>query len=134
MAGLGACLGVITLMARIWGSRIELNANNLTVVNPVLTYKIPYGAVKEVRGGGGASLNMALDDGGEVYSTAFGGSVIDGFVNSSGRAAEVVRKTVKERRGRSGGSVERRLTHPIPSTCCLVGSIACWVAAGVLGV
>ncbi|WP_353940129.1 hypothetical protein ABII15_00060 [Streptomyces sp. HUAS MG91] len=134
-AGLAACLFVIALSRRIMGSHIVLGSSALTVVNPLITFTVPYGAVTEVRGGGGETLNLVTRAGDEIYCTAFGGSIIDRFVSSADRACERIERQI--RRGRKGSRqapVTKKFTVSWIADGCALGAVVCAVMAGVLGV
>ncbi|MEV7087926.1 hypothetical protein AB0O07_18890 [Streptomyces sp. NPDC093085] len=106
----------------------------MTVVNPLVTYTVPYGAVTEVRGGGGETLNLVTRTGDEIHCTAFGGSVIDSFVGSAARSAERIEQRVKRRRKTAPqAQMTKKLTVSWIADVCTVGATACVITAAALG-
>lgn len=85
-----SCLGLVVLARRIMGSRLVLGKSALTVVDPLRVHHVPYPAIREVSGEGGA-LVIELTDGEELRPVAFGASLVDQFVGSSKRAAREIR-------------------------------------------
>ncbi|MEU9401502.1 hypothetical protein [Streptomyces sp. NPDC048242] len=134
----GSCLLTVAVGRRIMGSRVVLGPSALTVVNPLVTYTVPYGSIAEIRGGGGATLNLVTGTGEEIYCTGFGGSVIDAFVRSADRAAERIERRLGRgrRRGnvKSSAAVTKRLTMAWIADVCGIGAVACAITAGVVGV
>ncbi|MER7199919.1 hypothetical protein CG723_45245 [Streptomyces sp. CB01635] len=134
-SGVAACLFTIALVRRLLGSRIVLDSSAVEIVNPLVTYRVPYSSVAEIRGGGGGTLNLVTRAGDEIYSTGFGGSLIDNFVGSTGRAAERIEQRVRRgRRVTQQGSVTKKFTVSWIADFCTAGAIICAVTAGVLGV
>ncbi|MEU6243062.1 hypothetical protein [Streptomyces sp. NPDC047024] len=136
IAAAGSCLFTVAVGRRIMGSRVVLGPSALTVVNPLVTYTVPYGSVAEIRGGGGATLNLVTGTGEEIYCTGFGGSVIDAFVRSADRAAERIEQRLGRRRrnAKSGPGVTKRLTVEWVADVCGIGAVVCAITAGVMGV
>jgi hypothetical protein len=135
ISGVAACFFAIAVTRRIMGSRIVLGSSALTVVNPLITYTVPYGAVAEVRGGGGETLNLVTQRGDEIYCTGFGGSFIDSFVKSADRAAKRIEQQVRRRRGATQRThVTKKLTVSWVADVCAIGAIVCAVTAAIVGV
>ncbi|MCX4571850.1 hypothetical protein OHB41_01260 [Streptomyces sp. NBC_01571] len=134
MIGLAACLFTIALGRRIMGSRIGLGASAVTVVNPLITYTVPYGTVAEVRGGGGGTLNLVTRAGDEIYCDGFGGSVIDSFIRSTDRAAERIEQHVRRgRRSAQQAKVIKRFTISWVADVCTIGALICIITGGIVG-
>ncbi|MFE7048081.1 hypothetical protein ACFVAM_06915 [Streptomyces californicus] len=130
LTGIAACLGTIVLTRRITASRIVLEASELRVVNPIFTYRIPYHQVMEVDTSQNGTLTVYTFDGSEVYSTAFGGSLLDHFIGTSDRAVAQIKETVRERRvPRTKEESRRTLTVSWIADFCLLGTIGVVVAA-----
>ncbi|WP_329539358.1 hypothetical protein [Streptomyces sp. NBC_01358] len=135
LPGAAACLFMIALSRRVMGSHIRLGSSFVTVINPLVTYSVPYDAVAEVRGGGGGTLNLITRTGDAIYSTGFGGSIIDNFVGSADRAVARIEKQVgRGRRGAKGAQVTKGFTVSWVADVCAVGAMVCAVAAGILGI
>ncbi|MFF0965509.1 hypothetical protein ACWDQO_06870 [Streptomyces sp. NPDC003703] len=135
ISGVAACFFTIALTRRIMGSRIVLGSSALTVVNPLITYTVPYRAVAEVRGGGGETLNLVTQQGDEIYCTGFGGSLIDSFVKSADRAAECIEQQVRRRRrATEKAQVTKKLTVSWIADVCTVGAVVCLITAAFVGV
>ncbi|MFC9500718.1 hypothetical protein [Streptomyces sp. NPDC056982] len=133
-SGVAACFFTIALCRRLLGSRIVLGSSAVTVVNPLITYRVPYTAIGEVRGGKGGTLNLVTRTGDEIYSTGFGGSITDYFVGSTECAADRIEQRVKTRlKSRQQGLVEKKFTVSWIADFCAVGVVVCVILAGVLG-
>lgn len=129
--GLGVmavCLITIAIIRRIMGSRIDLAESEIRVVNPLVTHVIPLRSLRSVVGGGG--LTVTTMDGGEITSTAFGGSVVDHFVGTAERAAERISARM-QRAPRKGGFAPavKRYTTAWIADACVLGAVACAVLA-----
>ncbi|MER6442256.1 hypothetical protein ABT275_38880 [Streptomyces sp. NPDC001185] len=132
--GLAACLFTIALTRRIMGSRIVLSASAVTVVNPLITYTVPYATVAEVRGGGGGTLNLVTRTGDEIYCTGFGGSVIDSFIGSADRAVERIEPRVRHaRRSTQQAQMAQRFTISCVADVSTIGGLICVITGGILG-
>ncbi|MFE6699883.1 hypothetical protein [Streptomyces sp. NPDC057718] len=130
LSGVAACLGTMVLVRRILASRIVLGDSELKVVNPVFTYQIPYRLVVEVDTSKDGTLTVHTSEGEEIYSTAFGGSLLDHFVGSSDRAVARIKETVRQRRSpRTEAQARRTLTVSWVADFCLLGTIGVAVAA-----
>ncbi|MFJ9182285.1 hypothetical protein ACIRQO_04310 [Streptomyces anulatus] len=130
LTGIAACLGTIVLVRRIAASRIELGESELKVVNPVFTYRIPYRMVTEVDTSQDGTLTIHTSEGGEIYSVAFGGSLLDHFIGTSDRAVARINETVRRRRSpRTEGPSRRTVTVSWIADFCLLGTIGVAVAA-----
>lgn len=130
LSGVVAALGTIALIRRIGASRVILGKSELKMVNPLFTYRIPYHHVMEADTSGGGTLTVRTFDNEEFYSAGFGGSLLDHFIGSSGRAAERINETVRKRRvPRTEEQPRRTLTISWIADLCLFGAIcvAGWV-------
>jgi hypothetical protein len=134
-SGVAACFFTIAFCRRLFGSRIVLGSSGVTVVNPLITYQVPYTAIGEIRGGNGGTLNLVTWTGDEIYSTAFGGSITDYVVGSTERAADRIEKRVKTRRtSTQQGLVEKKFTTSWIADFCAVGGVVFVILAGALGI
>jgi hypothetical protein len=135
ISGVAACFFAIAVIRRIMGSRIVLGSSALTVINPLISYTVSYGAVAEVRGGSGETLNLVTQGGEEIYCTGFGGSFIDSFVKSADRAAKRIEQQVRRRRGAAQQPhVTKKFTVSWIADVCTIGAVVCAVTAAVVGV
>lgn len=124
LTGIAACLGTIVLVRRIGTSRIVLGESEPKVVNPVSTYRIPYRLVTEVDTSQDGTLTIHTSEGGEIYSVAFGGSLLDHFVGSSDRAVARIKESVRQRRSpRTEEQSRRTLTVSWIADFCLLATI-----------
>ncbi|MCX4547304.1 hypothetical protein OG204_30505 [Streptomyces sp. NBC_01387] len=132
--GVAVSLFVIALIRRIMRSRIALSSVTVTVINPLMTHTVPYNSIIEVRGGNGGTLNLVTREGKEIYSTAFGGSVIDTFVGSANRAAERIEWHMKKRRkGAVPPPFSTRFTiSPVADACFFIALVFA-IIGGILG-
>ncbi|MDT0494858.1 hypothetical protein RM717_30640 [Streptomyces griseus] len=119
--------GTIFFILRVARARIVLADVNILVINPVFTYEVPYGAVRSVREENTLILVTKVD--GAVYSAAFGSSVIDHFVRSTGRAVDAVDRRVRAFRGGGEGRVVKRMTRAWVTDLFGLGALICGVAA-----
>ncbi|MFE3389655.1 hypothetical protein [Streptomyces anulatus] len=130
LAGVAAALGTIVLTRRIGASRIMLGKSELIVVNPVFTYRIPYRLITEVDTSQDGTLTIHTAEGGEIYSIAFGGSLLDHFIGSSDRAAARIKDIVRQRRSpRTEAQARRTLTVSWIADFCLLATIGVAVTA-----
>ncbi|MGW1298159.1 hypothetical protein [Streptomyces sp. NPDC002533] len=130
LSGVAAALGTIVLTRRIMASRIVLEKSELKVVNPLITYRIPYHLVMEVDTSQGGTLTVHTFEGEEIYATAFGGSLLDHFIGSSDRAAARIKEIVRQRRSpRTEAQARRTLTVSWIADFCLLGAICAAVWA-----
>ncbi|MCZ4604353.1 hypothetical protein O3S80_11425 [Streptomyces sp. Lzd4kr] len=135
LIGVAACLGVISLTRRIMGSRIILGKSSVIIVNPLAAYIVPYVEVAQVGGGDSGTLTIITRQGNEIYSTGFGGSFIDHFVGSTGRAAERIEARIKRpRRGVGHSEMKKQFTVSWIADFCTVGVVVCGLMAAVVGV
>ncbi|MGW4722390.1 hypothetical protein [Streptomyces sp. NPDC004291] len=127
------CLVTIALIRRVLCSRIVLGADALRVVNPLMTYVIPYRLVSEVGTSKDGTLTVRTTEGGEVYATAFGGSLLDHFVGSADRAVVRVREVVRQRRNQRGAEEEARkfVTVSWIADLCLLIAVGLAVATAI---
>ncbi|MFD0421507.1 hypothetical protein [Streptomyces parvus] len=110
--------------------RIVLGESELKVVNPLFTYRIPYHLVMEVDTSKGGTLTVHTFEGGEIYATAFGGSLLDHFIGSLDRAAARVKEIFRQRRSpRTEAQARRTLTVSRIADFCLLATIGVAVAA-----
>ncbi|GAA1377357.1 PH domain-containing protein [Streptomyces beijiangensis] len=137
LAGSATAFIAVTVARRILGSRIILG-DRVTVVNPLITYRMPYRAIREVSTNRSGTLTLMGADGEPVYASAFGGSLLDSFVGSTDRAVERInaaRRAGTSRRTEPGATVKNHgMTHAWTADVFLALAIACAVAAVVIGV
>ncbi|MER8073795.1 hypothetical protein ABTZ59_36865 [Streptomyces sp. NPDC094034] len=134
LAGVAVSLGMITIAHRIWGSRILLEESSLTIVNPLVTYTIPYKMITNVTSSGNGTLTIATRQGIEIRSTGFGGSIIDHFVGSTERAAKRVTTRLKRQHRESEQvMMTTRFTVVWIADLCAVGALTCATVAGLIG-
>ncbi|MEU0413581.1 hypothetical protein ABZ307_38120 [Streptomyces griseorubiginosus] len=135
LLGVAACFFVIMLAQRFMGSRIVLNSSTVTIVNPVMNYRIPYGAVSSVHGGGGGTLILATREGKEIYAVGFGGSMIDGIFKTTDKSIERIEMRIRKKRG-SGQNVQTVKSFRVSwiADFCTVGALTCVVIAGIIGI
>ncbi|MGY1452400.1 hypothetical protein [Streptomyces sp. SS8] len=134
-----AMFGTIVFIRRIAESRIVLGREALAVVNPLMTYEVPYTAVSRVGSDGGGTLTVETVDGEVVQSTGFGGSLVDHFVGTTDKAVERVRLRLP---GRPPGHrktkelpappVRRRMTRSWPTDIFLAAAVVCAACAGAV--
>ncbi|WP_328383702.1 hypothetical protein OHS81_07710 [Streptomyces sp. NBC_00400] len=131
--GLTASFATIFLVQRICRTRVLIVGDEVCVVNAVFEYTVARGAVAQVLVDMGGSLKLKTVSGEEVYVGAYSGSLIDHFVGSSDRAADVIRQHVKVKTKAPRGSVVRRgLAISWLSDIWLVAAVICavWTAIG----
>ncbi|MEU0087354.1 hypothetical protein [Streptomyces sp. NPDC006274] len=136
LTGVALCFATIALVRRVLCARVVLDPGVLRVVNPLFTYVVPYRLVSEVGTGKDGTLKVRTTEGGEIYATGFGGSLLDHFVGSADRAAERLREVARQRRGRRDGEAEsarRTVTVSWVGDVCLVTALGVAVAAVVSG-
>ncbi len=137
MFGAAMCLGVGSLALRVTRSRVHLTGTSLLVVNPVMTYELPYGAVKKAEVNPGGSLVIVPKDPGprtdeEGYLVVgFAGSLLDRAFGTSPKAAAEINKVRRTRRKATapGGETTRSLTVDPVAELLLVAAAACAVVA-----
>ncbi|MFE0739485.1 hypothetical protein [Streptomyces sp. NPDC058855] len=133
-SGAAACLFTIALAQRFMGSRIVLRFSTMTVVNPLVTYNVPYATITAIRGGGGETLNLVTRGGDEIYSVAFGGSILDSIFKTTDRAVE----RIKDRAQKGHRSTQKQVVKTFRiswiADACTVGAFSCAILAGVLGI
>lgn len=135
LIGVAACLGTIALARRVMGSRIVLENSSIIIINPLVTYTVPYREIARVGGGGSGGLTIITRQGDEIYSTGFGGSLIDHFVGSTERAVERIESRRKRHRGSTGHSeMKKQVTVSWIADFCTLGVVVCGIMAAIVGV
>lgn len=124
-----ACLTAVALILRVGRSRIILTDLNISVVNPIFTYTVPYAAVKRVEEEHALTLVTVANE--RIHSSAFGSSLIDHFIRSSERAADEIEARVRlsSRKGVRNVAVVRRLTRAWLANFYGLGALTCAVVA-----
>ncbi|MFJ6935481.1 hypothetical protein [Streptomyces sp. NPDC101132] len=123
---MAACLGGIAFIRRITGARVVLREALVSVVNPVLTYDVPFRCVAKVEVDSGGTLLITTTQGTEIAAFGFAGSITDHFVGSSSRAVDQIKSWAVERRHQSGGArTGRRYTRAWLADGCAVGMLLC---------
>ncbi|MFD7337863.1 hypothetical protein ACFV98_17925 [Streptomyces violascens] len=133
VSGAAACFFTVAVGRRFFGSRVVLG-EQIVVINPVFTYRIPCGAVVEARADARGSLVILCGDGATMYASAFGGALMDHWVGSTARAAKAVndyRRSAGKRS--SSASAVRSVTRAWTADVFLVAGVASAVAAVYLG-
>ncbi|MFE0640656.1 PH domain-containing protein [Streptomyces sp. NPDC058877] len=125
---------------RVMRSRVHLGENSLTVVNPLFSYEVPYGAIRKIEVGSSGSLTVlpketvadAEDDG--YLAVGFAGSLLDRVFKSSDEAAVELKKHHKRRRRAPGanGPVRRRLVADAVAEAMLLSAAVCAACAVAL--
>lgn len=133
MIGVAASLGVIALSRRICGSRIVLRDSVATVINPLLTYTVPYRAIARVAVDSGGTLIVVTCDGNEIHATGFAGSIIDSLVGSTDRAVGEFEKRLKLGKGDQKAEVSRAFTISWVADFCAAGAGVFAVGAAIVG-
>ncbi|MFD7164820.1 hypothetical protein [Streptomyces violascens] len=133
LSGASACFFTVALARRIWGARIVLG-EQIAVINPLLTYRIPCRAVVEAAADARGSLVIRCGDGAAVYPAAFGGALMDRWAGSTTRAA----RTVNDYRRAAGkrpvpALAERSVTRAWIADTFLMTAAASAVLAAYLG-
>ncbi|RSR97560.1 hypothetical protein [Streptomyces sp. WAC00469] len=127
MTGVIVILCVIAFCRRITCARVVLRESVVTIVNPLMTYTVPYAAIAQVRGGGG-TLSLLTYAGEEVLGMGYAGSVIDGFVRSADRAAQRIEERVKpKRRKPQEAPVVKKITVSWIADFCTVCAAVCLI-------
>ncbi|EFE74298.1 predicted protein [Streptomyces filamentosus NRRL 15998] len=137
MFGAAMCLGLGSLALRVTRSRVHLTGTSLLVVNPVMMYELPYGAVKKAEVNSGGSLVIVPRNPGpgtdeEGYLVVgFAGSLLDRVFRTSPKAAAEINKVRRSRRKTAarGGETIRSLTADPVADLLLVAAAACAVVA-----
>ncbi|WP_137994241.1 hypothetical protein [Streptomyces vilmorinianum] len=125
----------MALTQRVSGSRITLRDDSLVVVNPLMTYTVPYTDIARIGGGGGGTLNIVTRAGHEIHATSFGGSLIDNFVGSADRAVERIESRVRRNRSRASSvPMSKKVRISWIADLCTLGAAVCGTAAGLIGV
>lgn len=119
------CLWVAFLIPRIERSRIHFVDLNVMIINHLLTYLVPCGAVEGVDGE--RALGLAVKASEKIYSFSFDSSVIDQFVRSAERAAGD--RNSCPQKGGKGVVVVRRLTKAWLADLYFLGAPTCAVVA-----
>ncbi|MFE7480569.1 PH domain-containing protein [Streptomyces sp. NPDC057552] len=104
--GIPAFLAIMGFIGRIGNCKVILRDDELAVVNPLRTYILPKSAVRGVSVNDGGTLRFHLDDDRKIYSFAFGGSLIDRFVGSSGKAERKAETWLRSDRAESAAGAE----------------------------
>ncbi|MFI6055602.1 hypothetical protein ACIBCO_36655 [Streptomyces violascens] len=133
VSGAAACFFTVAVGRRFWGSRIVLG-EQIAVINPVFTYRIPCGAVVEARADASGSLVILCGDGATMHASAFGGALMDHWVGSTARAVEAINDHRQSAGKRSSSApVVRSVTRAWTADVFLAAGIASAVAAVYLG-
>ncbi|WP_162638809.1 hypothetical protein [Streptomyces bacillaris] len=136
MFGAAMCLGVGSLAYRAMRSRIHLTETSIVVVNPLMTYRIPYDAVRKAEVNQGGSLiivprvhDRGAEDEEGYFVVGFAGSLLDRAFNTSAKAAAEINKVQRRRRKsvESGGKVTRSLTADLVAEMFLASAAICAV-------
>lgn len=123
---MAAMLGGIAFIRRITGSRIVLDQQNVSVVNPVFTHDVPYRHVAKVASDHGGSLVITTTQAVNIAAFGFAGSITDRFVGSTDRAVCRISAQVAERRSHSGDiPTVRRYTRAWVADSCTVVMLIC---------
>ncbi|MDT0489931.1 PH domain-containing protein [Streptomyces griseus] len=99
-------LAIAGFIGRIGNCKVIIRDEVLTVVNPLRTHILPKSAIRGVSVDGGGTLRFHLDQDREISSFAFGGSLIDHFVGSSGKAERKVEMWLRADRAESAAAAE----------------------------
>ncbi|MFD7260525.1 hypothetical protein [Streptomyces sp. NPDC059874] len=127
---MAAMLGGIAFIRRITGSRIVLEKEVVSVVNPVFTHDVPYRQVARVAPDSGGTLTITTTRAVAIGSFGFAGSITDHFVGSTDRAVSQIKAGLLERRHLSEDSpVVRRYTRAWVADGCAVAMLVCIVLA-----
>ncbi|MFQ6851988.1 hypothetical protein AAIB46_13965 [Streptomyces sp. 35M1] len=134
LSGVAVSLGTVALTQRVSGSRITLRTDSLVVINPLMTYTVPYAGIARIGGGGGGTLNILTRAGQEIHATSFGGSLIDNFVGSADRAVERIEARVRQHRSHaSTAPMSKKFRISWFADLCTLGAVVCGAAAGLVG-
>ncbi|MFE4674254.1 hypothetical protein [Streptomyces sp. NPDC056723] len=136
-AVMAACLCVVTLARRIWCSRIILEGNSITLINPLFTYIIPYREIGNAQSDKGGTLVISTRGYGDISCIGFGGSLIDSMVGSTDRAVEIINARLKTKYKPQRGvqpQAAKRITFSPLADLCFFGALSCVVAAVIIGV
>ncbi|MEV8529568.1 hypothetical protein AB0451_36520 [Streptomyces sp. NPDC052000] len=133
VSGASACFFTVGLARRISGARIVLG-EQIAVINPLFTYRIPHRAVVEAAADARGSLVIRCQDGAAVYPSAFGGALMDHWVGSTDRAVSAV-NDYRRAAGKRSSSVPavRSVTRAWTADAFLVSAAASAVFAAYLG-
>ncbi|MER7515952.1 hypothetical protein [Streptomyces sp. NPDC126499] len=135
LAVMAAGFALISLVRRIWCSRVVMTSNGIQVVNPLITHSIPVGVAARAERTQGGTLVIVTTSGEEVRSVGFGGSLIDSFVGSAERGAQRVEAHIRSgRRSSKIDVLSKRITTDVVSDVCLLASFVCAVTAAAVGV
>lgn len=129
LAVAAACLGTVALTRRVCGSRIILSQSALIVVNPIVTYRVPYSSLIEAPKSRNGTLVVTAREIGEINSRGFGGSLVDHFVGTTDRAVEQIKDRLKVRPKPDGTVTEKRFTRSWVADMCIIGAVVCAIAA-----
>lgn len=133
LIGFAGIFGTTALSRRIFRTRVILGQDALRIVNPVLTYEVPYRSIVSVESDLHGNLRVVTGDG-DLLATAFGGSLIDHLVGSTDRAAMEIEPFIGGRRARPPQhSVRRSYSVSWFADACALASLSCVVAGGILG-
>ncbi|MFI8390693.1 hypothetical protein [Streptomyces sp. NPDC085540] len=131
---MAATSGGMAFIRRIAGSRIVLDEQGVSVVNPVFTHDVPYRYVAKVESDDGGTLIVTTTQAVEIGAFGFSGSLIDNFVGSTDRAVAQINARRAERRDLRGKSpVVRRYTRAWVADICGVGMLVCMALAVTIG-
>ncbi|MGW5018444.1 hypothetical protein [Streptomyces cacaoi] len=132
---MAAGMAFATFGRRIMSSRVILGKDFLSVVNPILSYRVPYERIAKITRESSGTLLVVTLEGKEIASTGFGGSFLDYFVGSTDKAVHVIDQQVRKRRKSAGiGEVPtiRYSWDPVADLSAL-GILVClllWVITG----
>ncbi|MFF0568968.1 hypothetical protein ACFYT7_15135 [Streptomyces sp. NPDC004041] len=132
LSGVAVSLGIVALTQRVSGSLTTLRTDSLVVINPLMTYTVPYADITRI--GGGGTLNILTHSGHEINATSFGGSLIDNFVGSADRAVERIEARVRQHRSHaSTAPMSKKFRVSWFADLCTLGAVVCGAAAGLVG-
>ncbi|MEE4420654.1 hypothetical protein [Streptomyces bugieae] len=131
--GLTASFATVFLIQRIFRTRVLISQDEVCVVNAVFKYSVTRDAIAQALIDAQGNLKLKTTAGEEVYIAAYSGSLIDHYVGSADRAAEVIRQRLKAKPTASRNStVRRRIAMSWLSEIWLAGAVICatWTAIG----
>ncbi|WP_124280084.1 PH domain-containing protein [Streptomyces sp. ADI93-02] len=88
--GIPVYLAFVGIIGRVVSCKVILHRDTLIVVNPLRTHIIPAAVIHDVAVGDDGTLEVRLDNDRVVSVFAFGGSLIDRFINSSEETARKI--------------------------------------------
>ncbi|MEU6756944.1 PH domain-containing protein [Streptomyces sp. NPDC046685] len=140
MFGAAVILGLGSLAYRVTRSRVHIGETSLTVVNPLFSHEVPYGAIRRIEGNRAGSLIVLPKDGaadteGSGYLVVgFAGSLLDRKFKTSDKAAAELKKRRHKGRHLPGadGPVRRKLAGDVVAETLLLAATVCAVASVTL--